>query len=74
MYCTNSKPTKLHVQLADVIEMCGGSQALIKILNQLGIVASADTHDRYITYITERDRKVYVGFTPRKCILGSKCR
>ena len=40
MYCTNSqKPTKLHFLLADIVEMCGGSRNLTKILNQLGIVA-----------------------------------
>ena len=72
MYCTNSKPTKLHVRLADVIEMCGGSRNLIKIFNQLGVVASADTHDRL--HNREREKEVYMGFTPRKCFLGSKCR
>ena len=57
MYCTNSKSTKLHVYLADIIEMCGGSRSLIKLFNQLGVVASADTHDKFVTYITERERK-----------------
>ena len=58
MYCTNSqKPTILHVLLADVVEMCGGSRTLIKILNQLGVAASADTHDRFVTCVSEKQRE-----------------
>ena len=58
MYCTNSqKPTTLHVLLADVVEMCGGSRILIKILNQQGVAASADTHDRFVTCVSEKRRE-----------------
>ena len=57
MYCTNLKPTKLHVYLADIIEMCGRSRNLIKLFNQLGAVALADTHDRFVTCIIKRERK-----------------
>ena len=58
MYCTNSqKPTMLHVLLANVVEMCGGSRTLIKILNQLGVAASADTHDRFVTCVSEKQRE-----------------
>ena len=58
MNCTNTnKPTLLHVMLADVVEMCGGSRNLIKILNQLGVVASPDMHDRFVTNVSEYQRK-----------------
>lgn len=62
MYCTNiQKPTMFHVLLADIIEMCGGSRKLIKVLNQIGAVASADTHDRFVTCVSEyqRERSVW---------------
>lgn len=47
----------LHVLLADIVEMCGGSRNLLRILNQLGAVASADTHDRFVTSVSEYQRE-----------------
>ena len=34
-----------------------GSRTLIKILNQLGVAASADTHDRFVTCVSEKQRE-----------------
>ncbi len=49
MYCANSQnPTTLHIFLTDIVETCGGSRMLIKLLNQFGVVASTDTHDRFV--------------------------
>ena len=62
MYSPNiQKPTLLHTLLADIIKICGGFRKLIKILNQLGAVASADTHDRFVTSISnhQRERSVW---------------
>ena len=56
MYCTNiQKPTMFHVLLADIVELCGGSRKLI------GAVASADTHDRFVTCVSayQRERSVW---------------
>ena len=58
MYCTNSRtPTPFHVLLSDTVEVCGGSRKLMRILNQLGVVASPDTHDRYVTSVVEKMRE-----------------
>ena len=32
-----------------MVEVCGGSRQLIRILNRLGCVSSPDTHDRFVT-------------------------
>ena len=58
LYCTNPKQvTPLHNMLADVVEMCGGSHQLIRILNRLGCTSSPDTHDRFVTLYAEESRK-----------------
>ena len=55
MYCTNSRtPTPLHILLSDTVEVCGGSRKLMRILNQLGVVAS---RDRYVTSVVEKMRE-----------------
>ena len=57
-YCTNIQtPTAIHILLAETIEMCGGSQKLMKLCNQFGISSSVDTHERYVTEIVEMQRK-----------------
>ena len=45
------------MQLADVVECCGGSTELIRILNRLGITASLDTLKRHIHRISEEGKK-----------------
>ena len=47
----------LHTVLADVVETCGGSVRLLKILNRLGVCASADTHARYIQYRIQQKKE-----------------
>ena len=56
-YCTNLKPTLMHHLLSDVVEVCGGSRQLMRILNRLGCVSSPDTHDRFITERAEKKRQ-----------------
>ena len=42
--CTNlNLSTPLHKLLADVMEICGGSRQLIKVLNRFGCTCSCDT-------------------------------
>ena len=67
LYCSNvQKPTVMHILLADTIEVCGGSRKLMKLLNQLGIVCSPDTHDRYVTEIAHNQRnKTLWDFLPQ---------
>lgn len=36
-----------------MVEICGGSRQLLKILNRLGCTGSPDTHDRFITQHAE---------------------
>lgn len=38
-FCINSKPTLFHNLLCDVVEVCGGSRQLMRILNRLGCVS-----------------------------------
>ena len=42
--------------MADVVEVCGGSHQLLRILNRLGCTSSADTHDRFVTNQAESQR------------------
>ena len=44
MNCINpNQCNMLHTILSDIVEVCGGSRLLIKVLNRLGCVSSADT-------------------------------
>ena len=61
LYCTNpTQPTPTHNLLADVVEVCGGSRQLLKILNRIGCVSSPDTHDRFVTHHAELQRQTSV--------------
>ena len=52
MFCANKECSfPLHTLLTDAIESYGGSTELVKIFNRLGVVASKDTHDRYVEYV-----------------------
>ena len=49
LYCTNPmKVPPIHNMLADIVEVCGGSRQLLRILNRLGCTSSPDTHDRLL--------------------------
>ena len=61
MYCTNPKQvTPLHNILADIVVSTAGSRQLIKVLNRLGCVSSADTYDRFVTFHAEYEREAKV--------------
>ena len=47
----------LHLLLTDLVEAQGGSSELIRLLNGVGAIASADTHQRYVQFYIERKRK-----------------
>ena len=47
----------IHNMLADIVEVCGGSHQLIRILNRLGCTSSPDTHDRFVTQHAEENVK-----------------
>ena len=51
MFCINEDYTiPLHTLVTDIIDGQGGSAILIKVLNRLGVCASADTLSRYIQH------------------------
>ena len=55
LFCTNSTCSfTIHTLLTDIIECCGGSSHLIKLLNCLGVCASSETRHRYVQYQIER--------------------
>ena len=61
VYCINSNHSSLlHTILAYVVEVCSGSRLLLKILNRLACVSSADSHDRFVTERAEDNRKLQI--------------
>ena len=59
MFCTDDRYSiPLHTLVTDTIDRCGGSTELIRILNRLGVCASADTLARFIQHkVKERQRR-----------------
>ena len=54
MFCTDDRCSiPLHTLVTDTIDRCSGSTELIRILNRLGVCASADTLARFIQDIVE---------------------
>ena len=47
----------LHLLLTDLVEAQGGSSELVRLLNSVGAIASADTHQRYVQFYIERKCK-----------------
>lgn len=51
LFCTDSHCSlPLHTLVTDLVENQGGSTSLVRILNRLGVCASADTLARFIQY------------------------
>jgi hypothetical protein len=74
MYTTNPQQlTPMHNLLADIVETCGGSRQLIKILNRLGFSSSPDSHDRFVTSHAEeqRDSVVWNELSPSSFTIAS---
>ena len=72
--CTNAKQlTPIHNILADIIETCGGSRELIRILNRMGFVSSPDSHDRFVTFHAEaeRDKHLWTKISPSVVTVAS---
>ncbi len=40
--------------MTDMVQPCGGSSRLLKLLNRLGVCASIETHGRYVQYRVEK--------------------
>ena len=53
--CTCSVP--MHLLLTDLVEAHGGSSELIRLLNSVGAIASADTHQCYLQFQIERKHR-----------------
>ena len=67
LFATNpSCDTTLHHLVTDTVEVCGGSRQLIRVLNRLGACVSADTHDRLVTNVAEKqkDKSVWSELSP----------
>ena len=57
LFTTNAScATTLHHLVADTVEVNGGSRQLIRILNRLGTSVAADTHDRLVTDVAEKQK------------------
>ena len=54
----------LHVLLTDLIESQGGSSELIHLLNSVGAVASADTHQRHVQFYIPTTCTILYRFYP----------
>ena len=46
----------LHLLLTDLVEAQGGSSELVRLLNSVGAIASADTHQRNVQFYIEKKR------------------
>ncbi len=62
MFITDDRcSVPLHVLMTDIVDSQGGSSLLIKVLNRVGVCASADTLSRFIQFkVTHFDSKVQV--------------
>lgn len=61
LFATNAScDTPVHHLVVDTVEVCGGSHKLVSILNRLGVCVSADTHDRLVTLVSEKQQKASV--------------
>ena len=58
--CNTELTLPMHNILADIIQVCGGSRILLKILNQFDCVSSPDTYDRFVTShgIRQREKRI----------------
>ncbi len=73
LFSTNSQCSfPLHTLITGVIETCGGSARLQKLLNRLGACASIDTHARYVQYRVQKIKEEGAyGFLPIKLIYAN---
>ena len=52
----SSCATTLYHLVTDTVELNGGSRVLIRVLNRLGVCVAADTHDRIVTDVAEKQK------------------